>query len=231
MWSLGVVGLMEGDRIKRLDVVAEIGEWGLNRVLGIFLHAISFSFHTTFEKYYGIIFNICDNQLHFTDEKTEAQRNEGTPKGREQLGGARICIHICLNLISVCFSPRYLTTEMTVSKHLGLIRLFRLSGSPEASPGEGRHLPFPGNRPLSVFGKVSGEEEATKVLASCHYSGRWGLLSGSYLGVGSVSLQAEPGVTVIAINQGGWAGLKSPKAQISRLGIIQEIQRAGLRKG
>ena len=129
MWSLGIVGLTGGDKIKRLDVVAESGEWGLNRVLGIFLHAIFFSFHTMFERYYGIIFNICDNQFHFTDEKTEAQRNEGTPKGREQLGGARICIYICLNLISVCFSPRYLTTEMTVSKHLGLFRLFRLSGS------------------------------------------------------------------------------------------------------
>ena len=83
MWSLGVVGLLGGDRIKRLEVTAESGEWGLNRVLGIFLHTVFFRFHTTFERYYGIIFNICDNQLHFTDEKTEAQRNEGTPKGRE----------------------------------------------------------------------------------------------------------------------------------------------------
>ena len=38
-------------------------------------------------------------------------------------------------------------------------------------------------------------------------------------------------MTVIVTNQGGWAGLKSPKAQISRSGIIQEIQRARLCKG
>lgn len=137
-------------------MVAEIGEWGLNRVLGKPYTPFPSSHTQRSEKYYGIIFNICDNQLHFTDEKTEYQRNvEGTPKGREQLGGARICIHICLNLISVCFSPRYLTTEMTVSKHLGLFRLFRLSGSPEASPGRAG-TSFPGNRPLSVFGQTGG---------------------------------------------------------------------------
>ena len=51
---------------------------------------------------------------------------------------------------------------MTVSKHLGLFRLFRLSGSPEASPGVGRYLPFRGNRPLSVFGKVFGENKPSK---------------------------------------------------------------------
>ena len=38
-------------------------------------------------------------------------------------------------------------------------------------------------------------------------------------------------VIVIATNQGGWTALKSQKAQISRPGIAQEIQRAGLHKG
>ena len=189
MWSLGVVGLTGGDRIKGLNVVAESGEWGLNRVLGIFLYAIFFSFHTTFERYYGIIFNICDNQLHFTDEKTEAQRNEGTPKGREQLGGARICIYICLNLISVCLSPRYLTTEMTVSKHLGLFRLFRLSGSPEASPGGGQTPPL-------------SRKQATLSV----WEGIWG--GGSHQGAGFLSLQWAMGLA-LRLLFGSWKHLSA----------------------
>lgn len=59
------------------------------------------------------------------------------------------------------------------------------------------------------------------------------LLIGSWkrLSAGRTWGDGPESVIVFATNQGGWTGLKSQKAQISSLGITQEIQRAGLRKG
>ena len=89
-------------------------------------------------------------------------REVSVPKGREQFGGARICIQISLTVVSACLFAflHYIydwrkANKTTVPKHSGLFRL-PVEGSPVSSPRGGRHLPFPGNRPLSEAGSHQG---------------------------------------------------------------------------
>lgn len=76
----------------------------LTVVLGVYSLAIFFTLHTT-------VRDITASFSAFVITSSISQvrklrlRGVRVPKVRKQCGGTRICIHICLTLKSVCFSP------------------------------------------------------------------------------------------------------------------------------